>query len=182
MVTDYATATVTGQVYGNSGIEEIITDAWVGITYSMPPDLSWPDIEHLAMGPRHLFLAFEQGCNTGPCVFALKSDPSRDLAGDDEFGLHYLPGEPADPVFPQALRDWYRPVADLAERLAADTGRPLYDRHVQVMTVLLQQIAEHAIVRAQDFDEDSGELLGLDRDVAADLPGAWAAKVAEETA
>lgn len=179
MSTNYATAPVTGNVYGEGGIEEIVTDAWVGIAYDMPPDLVWSDRQHLTSGPRHLFLAFEQGCNTVPCVFAFKADPTVDLAGSDEFGLHYLPDDPDGAVFPQVLRDWYRPVAGLVDRLAAATHRPLRDRHREVMTVLIQQIAEHGIVRAQEFDED-GIAVGMDRDVAADLPAAWAARVARE--
>ena len=179
-VIDYATAPVTGEVYGNAGIEEIITDAWVGITYDMPPNMVWSDRQHLTSGPRHLFLAFEQGCNTEACVFALKVEPDTDMAWSGGFGLRYLPDDPDGAAFPQVLRDWWRPMAELIDRLAADSSRPLRDRHVEVMTALLARIAEHGIVRAQEFDED-GTLIGLDRDVAADLPAAWAARVAEET-
>ncbi len=178
-VIDYATEPVTGKVYGNSGVEEIITDCWMGISYSMPPGMVWSDHQHLTSGPRHLFLAFEQGCNTDPCVFALRSEPTVDMAWSGDLGLHYLPDDPGGCAFPTVLQDWYRPIAELISRLAADSSRPLLDRHVEVMTALLDRIAEHGIVRAQEFDED-GALIGLDRDVAGDLPAAWAARVAEK--
>lgn len=177
-MTDYATAPVTGSVYGDDGgLDELMVDAWMGVDFTLPPDLNWDDQQMLEMCPRGLFLVFEQGRNATPCVFALKSEPTVDLAGA-EFTLHYLPEDPNGDEFPQRLRDWYRPVADLIDRLAADTGRPVRQRSTEVMTLFIQQIAEHCIVRAQEVDED-GDLIGLDRDVAADLPAAWAAKVAE---
>lgn len=181
---DYATAPVTGSVYGDDGgVGELVVDAWLSVDVTIPADVAdhFDDRQILAMGPRGLFLVFEQGRNAEPCVFALKSAPHHDLAGDPEFGLHYLADDPEDVEFPPALRDWYRPVAELVDRLASDTGRPVRKRSVEVMTLLLDRIAEHTIVRAQELDED-GDLIGLDRDVAGDLPAAWAARVAEEPA
>ena len=182
MTTDYATAPVTGSVYGDDGgLDELMVDAWMGVDPDMPPDLNWADAKILTMGPRHLFLTFEQGCNAGPYVFALKSDPGWDLTSDPAFGLHYL-ADDQDGYYPQVLLDFYRPVAERAAQLAGETSRPVRDRGVEVMTLLLDRIAELGILRAQEFDDDGGELIGLDRDIAAELPAAWAAKVAEETA
>jgi hypothetical protein len=179
-MTNYLTAPATAKVYRSPGTSELILDAWLAIDYTMPPDLTWPDRGHLEMGPRGLFLTFEQGKNSPSAVFALKSQPEVDLADVPEFGLHYLPGDPEGSEFPAALRDFYRPVAELIDRLAGETGRPLLDRQIEVMTVLLDRIAEYGIVRIQDFDEDSGELVGMDRDIARDLPQAWRDKVAKE--
>ncbi|MEU4558431.1 hypothetical protein AB0F72_08575 [Actinoplanes sp. NPDC023936] len=185
MSTDYATAPVTGKVYGNAGIEELMADAWMGVDHELPPDLaakpSWDDARRLTMGPSTVFLAFEQGCNAPPMVFALKSDPSWDLARDSGFGLHYL-ADSQDGGYPRALLDFYRPVADLIARLAGESHRSIRDRGIEVMTLLFTLLAEQGIVRAQEHDEDSGELIGLDRDIAADLPAAWATRVTEETA
>ncbi len=179
-MTNYLTDPPTAEVYDSPGISELMVDAWLSIDYTMPPAMVWTDRQHIEMGPRGLFLSFEQGQNSQPAVFALKAQPDVDLAGSDEFGLHYLPGDPDDEAFPTALRDFYRPVAALIERLAADTDRPLRTRQVEVMSALFDLIAEHGIVRIQDFDEDTGKLLGIDRDIAADLPQAWRDKVAEE--
>lgn len=181
-VTDYAAAPITGEVYGDSGIEELAVDAWLSVNVELPPNLklTWDDHRVLTMGPRGLFLSFEQGQNAPPMVFALKSDPTRDLAGDGEFGLHYLPDEPDGSVFPHALREFYRPVAELLDRIAGDSSRPRLARGVEVMTLLMAQIAKFGIVRAQEFD-DEGQLVGLDADIAARLPSAWAAQVSAQS-
>jgi hypothetical protein len=181
MTTDYATSPVTGSVYGDDGgLGELMVDAWIQV--EVDPGRSgivWTDQRHLQVVPRGLFLVFEQGCNAEPMVFALKSDPSRDLADHSDFGLHYLPDEPTDPVYPTALKDLYGPVAALIDHLAGESERSLRDRSLEVMTLLLDRIAELGILRAQEFDED-GVRIGVDRDIAAALPAAWAAKVETE--
>ncbi|MFI5938058.1 hypothetical protein [Actinoplanes sp. NPDC051494] len=178
-MTDYSTEPVTGKVYGNSGLREVAIDAWVGVDHTLPADLSdWHNHRRLLLGPYGLFLAFEQGRNAPPCVFALKSNPGVDLANADGFRLRDLPDDPDDETFPATLRDLYWPVAELTDRLAADTRRSIRDRGVEVMTLLFARIAELGIVRAQEFDD--GDLIGLDRDIAAELPAAWAALIAEE--
>jgi hypothetical protein len=87
-VTNYLTDPPTSEAYGNAGVEELMVDAWLATSFDVPSDLNWSDFDYLSCGPRSFLLAFEQGKNTEPCVFALKSDPERDLASDDEFGLH----------------------------------------------------------------------------------------------
>lgn len=178
-MTNYLTDPPTVEVYASPGISELMIDAWLSVDYDMPADLSWTDRQHLEMGPRGLFLSFEQGQNSPPAVFALKDQPDVDLADQPEFGLHYLPGDPDGEHIPAPLKDFYRPVDEFVESLAQEGHRSLRERRIEVMRFLLDRIAELGIVRVQAFDED-GALLGMDRDIAADLPAAWRDRVLKE--
>jgi hypothetical protein len=77
-----------------------------------------------------------------------------------------LADDPDVEAFPAVLVAFYAPIALLIERLAADTSRTRLDRAIEVMTALIDRIAELGIVRVQEFDE-GGRLVGMDRDVAA---------------
>jgi len=184
MMTNFATAPVTGHVYGNDGgLAELMVDAWMAVSFDPAASgVTWDDRTRLTAVPRDLFLVFEQGRNASPYAFALKDEPTWDLAGDDGFGLHYLPQKPDDDVYPQMLRTFYEPVAALIDHLAAETVRPIQDRCVEVMTLLLDRIADQAILRAVDDDSEGGDpAAAFDRDIASQLPSAWEATVAAET-